>query len=607
MPDQERIYIGNVVLDESNQEMLKQWLLDIIKSLQGHGRGFDADTVDGFHADAFATAEQGRKADTALQSGILIGSSPIYNIPDAQYIKTDGVKIDSIVYDNLIAYIKTMEEDMLLSDFLVLLYFNYTERLNELDEKKVDKIPGKGLSTEDFTTRHKEIVEDIALAYEDILCPKDGNPSQQVVKRVLNAGSVNHLQFILTTESIYAQYTNEVKTAWNNIFIFVEEDAYPSDYESPLDCPIETGYVFRIDDNNDSRPGEVWLQYKGRLAKNWIDMVRINDLYAQFLQYGNFKAIMKEIAEEIVNAAIAEIDTPEHLNSLIVRMEAPGIDDWKSYPFWSREVDFVYDVVNGDHSFCSKNSDGFMIADIGDLTTDIEQDLSGLQNSFNSLSSLVNTINSSYIKKADVQNQVNTSSLPPSSNAVKNSIDNLATQCNNLAGQINTLNTAISNLQTLTNRMRYFQKYMILGVSRYKGRNNSNFVTPTDQKQDTLGAYDIQGTNVGSYGDIVPEQARFAVSNKGHATNRVDPDRIYARVIQEHTGEPASYNYDRWVFFQINGTFYARKIHPGTDYAELNINLMPGTYVLTALYIDTMQNYQHPIFVTQELLVEDIY
>ena len=609
MPDQERIYIGNVVLDEDNQEMLKQWLLDIINSLQGHGNGFDADTVDGFHATDFATAEQGLLAETSLQEGLTIGSTTLMNTTETQYIRSDGVKIDQELYDAFHGIFNTIDMDTLISTLIIKVYRKLQGDINTLDENKVDKVPGKQLSTHDFNDHYKDMLDDLDLAYTDILCPNSTAPSEQVIKRVLNAGSVNHLQFILTTEELYAQYTTAVKNAWNNIFIFVDEEDYPDDYESPLDCPIETGYMFRIDD----RGNEVWLQYKGRAAKNWIDMVRITDLYAQFLQYGNFENIMRQIATVITQEAIAEIDTPEHINALIKRIDAPGIDHWQDYPFLSSELEFVYDVINNGNSLCSLNSDGFLIADVSNLTTDVENQIESLRNNYGILSGTVSTINNTYIKKSDIKQSLNSNSdFPASTTAVKAKTDNLESQCLELQGQMNTLNTLIDNLRGITDQMKYFQKYLVLGVGQYKGQKNSNFRTPTDQTQDTLGAYSVSGS-VMHLGDNIPEQASLKVSNRGcfknsNGTYKYDnPDYIYARLIQEHTGEPASYNFDRYIFFQINGVFYGRKIKPGDDYAILNIRLDPGTYQITALYIDNVGNYQHPIAMTQQLVVEKTY
>lgn len=607
MPEQERIYIGNVVLDEDNQEMLKQWLLDIINSLQGHGNGFDADTVDGFHATDFATAEQGLLAETSLQEGLTIGSTTLMNTTETQYIRSDGVKIDQELYDAFHGIFNTIDMDTLISTLIIKVYRKLQADITTLDENKVDKVPGKQLSTHDFNDHYKDMLDELDIAYIDILCPNSTNPSEQVVKRVLNAGSVNHLQFILTTEELYAQYTTAVKNAWNNIFIFVDEEDYPDDYESPLDCPIETGYVFRIDDRED----EVWLQFKGRNAKNWIDMIKITDLYNQFLKYGNFENIMREIAAVVTQAAIAEIDTPEHINALIKRIDAPGIDHWKDYPFLSSELEFVYDVINDGRSLCSLDSNGFLIADVSNLTTEVENQLQSLQNSYGILSNTVATLNNTCIKKSDIQKSLNNNSdFPASTTVVKAKTDQLTEQYNNLQSQINSLSSTISNLNQITEQMKYFQKYIVLGVGQYAGVKRSTFKTPTDQKQDTLGSYTVSGRL--GYGDNVPAEASLSVTNRGNLKvngdfKHSDPDYIYARLIQEHTGEPASYNYDRYMFFQINGVFYGRRIRPGDDYATLNIRLNPGTYQITALYIDTFGDYQHPISITQQLVVDQYY
>ena len=56
-------------LDKS--EYTPENILAMIKLVDGQGSGLDADTLDGLHATAFATATQGGKADTAVQPGDL--------------------------------------------------------------------------------------------------------------------------------------------------------------------------------------------------------------------------------------------------------------------------------------------------------------------------------------------------------------------------------------------------------------------------------------------------------------------------------------------------------------------------------------------------------
>jgi len=604
MPDQERIYIGNVVLDEDNQEMLSQWLLDIINSLQGHGNGFDADTVDGFHATAFATAEQGLKADTALQSGIKIGSLELTNTTGTQYIKTDGIQIDSDVYTNL-SQALNIQDEMILSSFLIELFNNLNNKYQNLEDTKVDKEEGKGLSTYDFNDEYKGMLDDFDFLYEEVVCPKNENPSQQVTRRVLNAGSVNHLQFILTTESLYAQYTEAVKKAWNNVFIFVDEDDYPDDYESPLDCPIETGYNFTImDDENE----ESWLWYKGRSAKNWLKMISMNDLYVRFLQHADFEGTMRQIATTIVSNAISEIDTPAHINSLITRIEAPSIDHWQDYPFLSSELEFVYDVIFNGNSLCSKNEQGLLVADLSNITNNIESQLSSIQSNYTQLSNAVssntqkvNTLNQ-YVKKTDID-----SALSNSNNPVRNSV--ITNKFSELSGQISQLNSNLVSLNESIAYMKRYQIFLILGVGQNRGFRNTGFRTPTDQQQEFFGAYSRSADQI----DGVPKEISFNVSNRGNVQNSDnqykynDPDFIYARVIQAHAGYSATDHPMPWIYFTVNGVSYSRKIEQGNDYAVLNIRLAPGTYQVGATYIDTHNVPEIPVTVTQQLVVEKYY
>ena len=82
-------------------------------------------------------------------------------------------------------------------------------------------------------------------------------------------------------------------------------------------------------------------------------------------------------------------------------------------------------------------------------------------------------------------------------------------------------------------------------------------------------------------------------------------------MIQEHTGISPTEHANPYIYFQINGIAYARKMQDAdgnpTDYAKLNIRLEPGVYQINVLYIDTSWDYEHPIYASQQILVNNTY
>lgn len=575
MPDNEKTYIGNIVLDVHDEERLRKWLNEIIDSRQGHGKGFDADTVDGFHASDFATAFQGQLAETSLQEGLTIGSTLLKNTSDVQYIKTDGVRLN----EELITFFNGLNDESDLIDFLRQMFYDYTAKIGEIDDKKVDKDGDKVLSTYDYDQEAKDIVDGMKDYFEMYQCPA-GEPGVTAQKKLLNAGAVNHLQFILTTDEIYETYSDDIKNAWNNIFIFIDEEDYPSEYESPLDCPIETGYEFRIDT---SRPNEVWLQYKGRLAVRWLDLIKINSLYDQFLEYGDFENIMTEISTAIVDAKIAEKVNSVQINNILKQINPPQADNYEDYPFWTRNLNFIYDVTRNGSSLASVGNDGLARVDLTSLTTPLENEISSLKNRVSQAENNITT------------NKNNIASNTSRLNSQTNELAAINSSINNLESGVNNLNQAIRSLQNQLNDAKLFLPYLVIGVSRYDRKKAMNFVSGINQEEDVLGAYDPDGS--GKYS--------LRVTNAGQKLK--DPDKIYVRIIQEHTGRDPAIHTNTQVYFFINGVGYSRTIVAGTDYAQLNISLEPGSYNITAMYRFTDQTYETPIYANSLLIVEDKY
>ena len=217
MPEQgnKKIYIGDVVVNEDNEKYQKQFFEDIIKTFFGHGNGLDADTVDGYHAYCFATAEQGKKADNALQSPLLVGTeTELRNVTETgyQWIFDEGIKVNNDFIQEILKffgddieqipdYFSGNTKDDLTEDRgtgfksnLAIILPGIWRILQKQLENKVDKRPGYDFSQNDFTNEYKEKIDIFGSKIKTIEC------EEGIQKQILDADMVNGLQFILITQ-----------------------------------------------------------------------------------------------------------------------------------------------------------------------------------------------------------------------------------------------------------------------------------------------------------------------------------------------------------------------------------------------------------------------
>lgn len=332
MPEQgdKKIYIGDIWANADKAEYQKKFIEDVLEVHQHHGFGFDADMLDGFHATDFATAQQGELAETALQP-FYLGETLIENTFAHHYITTEAIELLERTLTN-IPWKKWDNTDEAIPDDLTeaieFLYQLISKDINDVDLKKVDKscvkdVTGKCvtdengekrmqvLSDNNFEDHHKEVIEkledqEFMVEVNCYNCPENHVESKK--KMVLNAGTVNGLQWILITEADYATLPQTCKDNWRNMFIFVEE--YPADYDSPLNCSFENGFIFRVS------PDGLNIQYKNKDNDDdnaWLNLISMDSLYSAF--WDKFSVQVVSTVKNVINNDNATIT--DTINDLI--------------------------------------------------------------------------------------------------------------------------------------------------------------------------------------------------------------------------------------------------------------------------------------------------
>lgn len=491
MPEQgdKKIYIGDVWADRDKSEYQKKFIEDVLEVHQHHGFGFDADMVDGFHATDFATAQQGLLAETALQP-FYLGETLIDNTFAHHYIGTEAVYILERTLE-AIPWTKFNEEapdD--LTEAIEFLYKLLMKEVTNLDSKKVDKSCVKDnqgkcvkdengrtrmqvLSDNNFEDHHKQTVEflenqDFMVEVDCYNCPEQQLETQKKV--VLNAGTINGLQFILITQDDYDDLPQTCKDNWRNMFIFVEE--YPPEYDSPLNCSFENGFVFRV--SNDGT--KIQYKNKGNHDDNdWLDLIDIDDIYNTF--WDMFSGSVDDSVINIINNDNSQI--VETINELIQsetiyeRLKIDTMDEDirtdirdnpDKYAFLSSELmdDFVYRI------YCTLDSTKtyfpetlyttgkytFKEISLDNLVTDYQDKINAVKdlipkNLKTSYNTLTKTTIPSLSRRISVLEGYN---IPSINNTLNNTIDLIGEygvlNNNTIFGKITSLENRVSALET---------------------------------------------------------------------------------------------------------------------------------------------------------------
>ena len=443
MPEQgnKKIYIGDVVVNEDNEKYQKQFFEDIIKTFFGHGNGLDADTVDGYHAYCFATAEQGKKADNALQSPLLVGTeTELRNVTETgyQWIFDEGIKVNNDFIQEILKffgddieqipdYFSGNTKDDLTEDRgtgfksnLAIILPGIWRILQKQLENKVDKRPGYDLSQNDFTNEYKEKIDTFGSKIKTIEC------EEGIQKQILDADMVNGLQFILITQEQYDALSDKQKNNWQNVYILVDET--PTGYESPALCTFKSGYLFEVRDCQ--------LYYKPIQAKEWSVMYDFEALQTLFHchvmrslegdeapsftdnEYLNYPFISSNLISKFVNTIDCEgtygteninIDFPQSTDSTSMLTK---INIFPLYNAFMGKIENLKEQINN------------LMESFNTFKGEISTEFSNFKNTIaNDLKTFKQEVSSTYVTKTDFNEKYN--SLLANINVVKKQLNDL--------------------------------------------------------------------------------------------------------------------------------------------------------------------------------------
>lgn len=508
MSDGNKRYLGDVFINSENYERQKQFFKDIIESYQWkYGGSFDASTLQGKVPGDFATKEQGKKADIAILSPLLLGKTEIVNSGESQYILTDATRLDDENEELMaVPWFSVLNENADLSEALIAIYSNVTTietaLQNNIDEK-LDEKTYNDFFNDDYTPFKNQ--------FADVFQPAIDLNGQEIT--LLNAGLINGLRFILITQAAYDALEDNVKSFWRNIFIIRDPSEIPADYHSPLQLDLTDGYQFRIGIGTD---GKHYLQVSNGLNDEWKNICSLEKL----LDGANFNEIIKNFIE---NQDYLAKDTSV-LNSL-KNIEFYTIDeDWEEYPFLSSSLHdtYVKDIkINGTSTnvtstvdpaskFKTVNLDintivnGLLSPVKADITT-TQSNVSSNTNRISTVEGNISTINGQInsLQSADIVNTTNINTLGDNFRGLSNNFAIFQQNTNNKITDIKTWNTYYPHGLVLrpknnvslapTQRSRnYYNKELRLGML-YCDFLHYHYMDKVEQWVDAVW-YNINGT-----------------------------------------------------------------------------------------------------------------
>lgn len=460
-------YLGDVWINQENLNRQRQFFQDIINSYQyKNGGSFDASTLQGFSASAFATAEQGLLANNSIQAPLILGKTNIENTDASQYIYSDA----TLLYDQTKTYDPTSTDyteqleqrlkqiewfsDLTRSNIgeALIAIFNavndvedtLNDAIENLDETKLDTTTYQTFYDNDYTP-FKDIFSDVLTTFTD----SNGETVTQ-----LNASLVNGIRFILITQEEYDQLPAETKQYWRNVFIIKEHGLIPPEYSDPLSLDLSDGYSFRVSNN--------YLQVNNGLTDEWKNICTLADLLSgsnldnvvgdYLLQNDNFNINVTSLAQSIQSITPSSVE-----------------NDQSNYPFLSSNYidDFVKNItLNGSSADVTEtinNSTHLKTVDLN-INNVINSSLTPVNNQINTISSSLNTekgkISTAQQDILSLQTQMNTAntkntqqdssinSITNQLNQINNSLSAINSNISSLTSNLNKYKSAISNWQT---------------------------------------------------------------------------------------------------------------------------------------------------------------
>lgn len=441
-------YLGDTFINADNRAIQEQFFRSIIDTYQGeHGGDFNALTLwdeateTKMHTYDFATAEQGAKADKALVDPIYLGRYKLINTESVQHVFTDAMVMDILDEDLMdIPWYKdsqTPTTPISMTQALKNIYGGVGD-LEDIVDTKLDIATFNTFKTTDYEP-FKAFFNDATTTFTD---PDD--PNHKIT--LLNAGLINGIRFIVTTQDAYDNnYTEAQKNYWRNFFIIKDASEIPPDYADPLKLQLTDGYDFRVANG--------YLQVTNGLNDQWKNICSLTELLSGTSFNDNIYAYITNPQNTFV------IDKTSLMNSLsAITSSDIDADTQHTYPFLNANLkdDFIHDIKvnNSSTNVTTTTNNGFknvninmtdiISAQVNPLITPITNTLNGLTDPANgtikgitdnitSLSSQITSINTTNT----TQNESITS-IQQSLTSIQNMLTGINQNIANLSNEIDT-------------------------------------------------------------------------------------------------------------------------------------------------------------------------
>lgn len=526
-----RKYIAEAWVDnEKEQEFIKSYLQSLLEQWEGHGNGFDADTVDEMHwediqqtiidmtqgfVDAFQIGYTKISSD-AFQYYLGFEAIKLYNI-DADGASNEDKQLpwsselyterDSI--PNLHQVIEKLYE---------LSYFGDSEYFEELDEENPDCTERTNKCF--YESLYKSFKNKIT-NLENRMDPLETLVNSKIINGNLDADTVNGIRFFIYTEEEYAaleesaaEYDPESDEndpqaeqdyfklhSINNVFILTtQEELIRNGYDgyypnNPDIAVISRYYQFRVHTNEVTSVKELQYKFESESENDWHYMCNVRD----FLDEDEIRTKLIEILGSNTSYSLNPTAVLNALQGFIQVLKETYIKG-AFYDFVSesdktmvpiRRVDnYNYlDLTPFEEYICDK------IDDVEGHLSDYKIRLEGQDNNSGIIGDLRAEINS---LKGDIT-LIKGTSLP-----------NLQNQINTLSSQLSNLQNSIVNSRKWTvvdksNHKIYYNNYeVVVSISLYVNSNRPHTYTlGTIGTENLRPQYNISAPthSIGSYGD----------------------------------------------------------------------------------------------------------
>lgn len=418
-----RKYIAEAWIDNKEEEEFKKSFLNaLIDQIQGHEKGFDADTVDGMHAQDILNAIQ--EATEHLLSDFYIGNTYFSNSEETRkyFLGFEAIKLYNIEADGT-------EDDEKKLPWNSIIYDNEEGReipdLHEVIEQLYNLLYIGDFSDPTLTNYeiYNDFVNDFNENYKDALITLQSH----FHNGLLNADSVNGLRFFIMSQTQYDELKHRAELyeaqdegyeqykgdydklhSIHNVFIIRSEEeiiqaGYPEGIytDNPDTVILDKYYKFRIADAVEEGNEGKYLQYSHSDEQyTWHDMCPTEDFLDEDFLVGEILKLLNEndnykLNPEIVKEALTHIPVSDNTNIPIVN--------------YSKEkfiTGAFYDVDGSNEQVDTSLINGFKYLDLTEIFNELKN---GTENVRQLLEEYETSNNEAHVRFDGLINDANTS------------------------------------------------------------------------------------------------------------------------------------------------------------------------------------------------------